>query len=139
MVPEAAILVVGDDDRGARPQRARLDPGDQAGDVDVAREHIGVTRMLVVGPLRLVEGNLRQIALVDCGDEVGIVLEMLFALRAARRKAREIVEWLVVRDEIRRPVLVVVDNPPLRGGLLHAVLEREVPRAAVPGPGNALR
>ena len=116
MVPEAAILVVGDEDRGARPQRARLDPGDQAGDVDVAREHIGVTRMLVVGPLRLVEGNLRQIALVDCGDEVDIVLEMLFALRAARRKAREIVEWLVVRDEIRRPVLVVVDNPPLRGG-----------------------
>ena len=80
MVPEAAVFVVGNDDRGARPQRARLDLANQPGDVDVAREHVGVSGMLVIGSLRLVERDLRHIASVDRSDEVGIVLEVLFAV-----------------------------------------------------------
>ena len=57
--------------------------------------------MLVEAPGRLVERHRRQRAGVDVAQEVLAVLQMLLAIRRARREAREIVERLMVRLEIR--------------------------------------
>src|SRR6185437_8150028 len=104
VVPEAAVLVVGDDDRRRRPQRARLDARQQRRDVLVAGQDIGIPRMLVQHALGLVERDLREFALVDAGDQVLVVFQMAGAVRRPRREAREIVERLMMRDEIRRAV-----------------------------------
>jgi hypothetical protein len=47
MIPEAAVLVVGDDDGGVLPVRAVAHRVDQLLGVALAVEHVGVARVLV--------------------------------------------------------------------------------------------
>src|SRR5262249_50152075 len=60
VVPEAAVLVIGDDDRRALPGGARLDAVHDVGDVPVTRQDRRVARMLVEATLGFVEDDLRQ-------------------------------------------------------------------------------
>jgi hypothetical protein len=69
--------------------------------------------MLIEAALGLVERDRRQFALLDAGDEVRIILEMLLAIARSRREAREIVERLVVRLEVGAARGTVVDDLPL--------------------------
>ena len=90
--------------------------------------------MLVQHTLWLVERYLRQLTLLDTSDEVDVVLQMLGAVRGARRKAREIVEWLVMRDEISGAFFIVVNYLSLCSRILHAVLNGKVPGPGIPHP-----
>jgi hypothetical protein len=55
VVPEAAVLVVGDDDRGVLPVGTVADGVDQVEHVLLTGDQIGVTGVLVVGAERLDE------------------------------------------------------------------------------------
>ncbi len=70
MVPDAAVLVIGDDDQHVRPLRALFQMRDDIGDVLIAVQHVGIAGMLVEIALRLVERHLRQRAGVDRLDEL---------------------------------------------------------------------
>jgi hypothetical protein len=88
----------------------------------VAFDEVGVARMLVVGADRLVERDRRQVAAVDRGDQVLLVLEMLRLGLAAVGELLEVGERLVV--ELERWI-----------GLAG---QGVVPAAGVPGPADAL-
>src|SRR5262245_54296780 len=79
VVPEAAVLVVGYDDRRALPGGARLDAAHDVGDVPVARQDRGVARMLVEAALGLVEDDLGQGAGIDVRQQLVQVLQMIGA------------------------------------------------------------
>ena len=55
------------------PLRALFEMGDEFGEVVVAGQHVGVTRMFVEVALRLVERDLRQGSPVDRRDELRAV------------------------------------------------------------------
>src|SRR3954447_9640963 len=88
---------------------------------------------------RLVEGYRRQGAAVDVAQEILAVLQMLGAVRRARREACVIVERLVVRREIGGAVGAGVDDFALFLGRATAIGEPLVPAAGIPGPADALR
>ncbi len=69
--------------------------------MNVTRKDVSVSRVLVQRPLGLVEHDLRQLAALDAGDQIGVILEMLGSVRGARREPREIIERLVMRHEVR--------------------------------------
>ena len=92
VIPEAAVLVIGDDDEHVRPLRALLEMRDDVGDVRVAGQHVGIARMLVEIALRLVERDLRQLAGIDRLDELGAVQAAIAQMLGARRGARR-VSW----------------------------------------------
>src|SRR6266508_2031942 len=130
VIPVAAVLVVGDDHRHLCPLRTLAQPFKHLGKVFVAARQIGVTRMLVETPGRLVEGYLWQRALFDVGKERHDVLQVARALGGARREARIVVEWVVVRLEDRAACVAVVDDVALRFRILPAVGKRFVPPPA---------
>src|SRR5208337_794476 len=76
MVPAAAVLVVGDDDRGVRPVGAALDGMHDVGDVLLARQQVGVAGVLVVLANRLDEADGGQVATGQVGEKVILVLEV---------------------------------------------------------------
>ena len=100
VVPEAAVLVVGDDDQHARPLRPAPQPLENIGDMRVAAQQIGVGGMLIVAPDRLVEHHRREPPRIDVAQEILAVPQMQVAIRRARREPGEIVEGLMVRLEI---------------------------------------
>ena len=105
----------------------------------VAARDVGVARVLRVAADRLVERHPGQRARVDRREELVAVLQVLRALGRSGRVAREIVERLVVRLEVRARGLAVVDDRAFRLRILPAVRERRVPAARVPRPRDALR
>src|SRR5215471_17868584 len=123
MVPEAAVLVVGDDHRDRVPDRAGLDTLEDVRDVRIARLDLGTARVLVYAAARLIPGHSRQRAAVDVSEEILQILEVLLARLGATRIVPEEDEGLVVKAEPRG-----VDRTGL--GL--------IPAARVPDPGNAL-
>src|SRR3989442_14558854 len=58
---------------------------------------------------------------------------MPVALSRARRKAREVIERLMMRLEVNRAI-PVVDHRALDVRGLHAVTQRRMPAAGIPGP-----
>src|SRR5438132_578219 len=60
VIPETAVLVVGDDHRHLRPLRARAQARKHVGDVLIAPGEIGVAGMLIDAAGRLVEGDRGQ-------------------------------------------------------------------------------
>ena len=100
VIPEPAVLVVGDDHDHARPLRPAPQPLENIGDVGVAAQQVRVGGMLIEAPGGLVEHHRRQAAGVDVAQEVLAVLQMQLAILRARRKPAEIVEGLMVRLEI---------------------------------------
>src|SRR5207249_12118977 len=120
------------------PLRTLAQPLEHLSKVFVATRQIGITRMLVETSGRLVEGYLRQRALFDVGKERRDVLQVARAVGGARREARIVVEWLVVRLEDRAARVAVVDDVALRFRILPAVGERFVPAARVPRPAHTL-
>src|SRR3546814_14537615 len=69
MIPPAAILVEGDDDEHLLPLRALLQRVDHSGDMAIAGVDIRIAGVHVEIALRLVEGNRRQRARLDIGEE----------------------------------------------------------------------
>ena len=102
-------------------------------EVGVALREVGVARVLVEPAGRLVEHHLRQRPLVDVGDQVLVVLQVLRALGRAGREALEVVERLVVRLE-PEAALARVDHGALLFRIAPAVGGGGVPAAGVPGP-----
>src|SRR6185436_19819461 len=121
VVPEAAVLVVGNDDGHPLPLGRFLQFQQEIIQVLVAARHVRIARMLVQPAHRLVERDLRQRALVDGGGEVVVVLEVLLAVRLARREALVVVERLVVRLEGERARAVRVDHRALLARILAPV------------------
>ena len=76
MIPEAAILVISDDDEHMAPLRALLESLQQIGGVGVAGRHVAGAGVLVDAAPGLVEGDLRQRALGDVGEEVVEILNV---------------------------------------------------------------
>ena len=138
MVPEAAVLVIGDDHHHAAPLRAAAQPVEEAGDMRIAAGEVGVGRVLGQPPDRLVEGHRRQGALIDVAHKIVAVLEMGGAIGGARRKPRLIIERLVMRREIWGVVVPRVDDTALFVGGPAAVGERQVPAAGIPRPADPL-
>src|SRR3546814_10782523 len=66
---DLAILVEGDDDQHLRPLRALLQRVDHSGDMAIAGVDIRIAGVHVEIALRLVEGNRRQRARLDIGEE----------------------------------------------------------------------
>ena len=129
MVPQAAIFVIGHDDKHMRPLRALLQMRDHVGDMSIACLDVGIAGMLIEVALRLVESDLRQRAGVDRLDELyaseAAVAKMLGAGCRARCEIGIIVQRLVVILEVRHRSLV-------------AVGEHIEPGPAVPGPADVL-
>src|SRR3546814_8213309 len=102
MIPPAAILVEGDDDEHLLPLRALLQRVDHSGDMAIAGVDIRIAGVHVEIALRLVEGNRRQRARLDIGEEfVGprrltqaAVAQVPGARRGAGGELDEIVERL---------------------------------------------
>ena len=107
-------------------------------EVRIALREIGVARVLVEPAGGLVEHHLRQRPLVDVGEQVVVVLQVLRALGRAGREALEVVERLVVRLE-PEAALARVDHRTLVFRSAPAVGGGGVPAAGVPGPRHALR
>src|ERR1700722_13384724 len=99
MIPDAAVLGVGDDDDGIVPDEAFLDLIDDRRRVIVAADKVGIARMLVIGTNRLIETYRRKRAIPDRADHVPLVLEMLGASRRPLGVIREIVKRLMMIDE----------------------------------------
>ena len=59
MIPESAIFVIGDDHQHTLPLRTLLEVSNEIREVHVARQYIGVSRMLVQIALWLIECDLR--------------------------------------------------------------------------------
>src|SRR5262249_22936106 len=97
------------------------------------------TWMLVQPADRLVERYLRQCAGIDRGDEIIVVSQVLLAIFGAGRKTHVVVERLMVRLEVDRAVLAVVDHGARLGRWLATVGECRLEAAAVPDPAHALR
>src|SRR5271155_6242434 len=77
MVPDAAILGVGDDDHRIVPYEALLDLIDDRRGMIVATYHAGISWMLIVCADRLVEANRRKRAVPDRTQHVSLVFEVL--------------------------------------------------------------
>src|SRR5438132_241155 len=88
---------------------------------------------------RFVEHDMRQGAGIDVAQKVLAILEMLGAILGARREAREIIERLMVRLEIRAAVAARIDDAALLLVRPAAVLQRQVPTARIPSPADVLR
>jgi hypothetical protein len=71
VVPEAAVLIVGDDHQHVFPLRASLQMRDHIGDMLIARRGIGIAGVLVKIPLRLEKRDLRERSRVNDLDEFG--------------------------------------------------------------------
>src|SRR3984893_10128471 len=76
VVPEPAVLVVGEDDRRRLPGLARHDALDQRGRVRLTVEEVCIARVLVVGADRLVGAHRRKGVGADGLDEIRLVLEV---------------------------------------------------------------
>ena len=76
MVPEAAVLVVGDHDRGGRPLRSRLDGFDEVDEVLIPEENVRVAGVLVLLAEGLDERHRWQCARSGLAEEVAFVLKM---------------------------------------------------------------
>lgn len=76
MVPEAAIIIIGDNDDAVLPQRAALDKTQQQGGVIFARQYARVAGVLIVLPTRFEEDNRWQHALLDAVDKIDLVFKM---------------------------------------------------------------
>src|SRR3989442_5803379 len=105
----------------------------------VARQDIRVPRGLVQIPIGLVEAHAGKGARVDAREELLGVLQMTFAIRGARGEPRKVVERMVMRLEVDRSFAVRIDDVSSHRGGLHAVRQRTVRGARVPGPRDALR
>src|ERR1700722_7289527 len=99
VVPDAAILGVGDDDHRIVPYEALLDLIDDRRGVIVATHHAGIPRMLVVRADRLVEADGGKCSVPDRTQHFSLVLEVLGASRRAGGVVREIGERLMMIDE----------------------------------------
>src|SRR5262249_28871704 len=121
VVPGAAVLVVGDDDGAAAPERAPLEPSEDARHLVIAARDVGITAMLALRAARLPERHRGQAAVGDRGQQVGLVLQVLGARRRALAVAREVDERLMMELE---------QSVRLAG-------ERVVPAAGIPGPADA--
>jgi hypothetical protein len=96
MVPEAAVLVVGDDHQHPRPLGSPTQALEDDSSVGVAAQQIGVRRMPIEAPDRLVKHHRRQSARINVAQKILTVLEMLVAVSYARSKPSEVIERLVV-------------------------------------------
>src|SRR5262249_33242818 len=122
VVPGAAVLVIGDEDGGAGPERALLDRLQNRRHLVVATADVGVARVLVLRADRLPEDDRRQIAGRDAGEQLLFVLQVLLAGLGAIAKLLEIGEGLVV--ELEEIVRLAGDGV--------------VPAAGIPDPADAL-
>src|SRR6266403_412401 len=102
--------------------------------MNIARQDIGVAGVLVEAALWLVERDLWQLAAANACGQLGVILDVHTAVCSAGREACEIIERLVMRHETRRAVRVGVDDLSRCGGILHSVLQRQVPGTRIPGP-----
>src|SRR3546814_3795221 len=103
MIPPAAILVEGDDDEHLLPLRALLQRVDHSGDMAIAGVDIRIAGVHVEIALRLVEGNRRQRARLDIGEEFVCPRRLTQAAVAqvpgARRGAGGELDEIVVRSD----------------------------------------
>jgi hypothetical protein len=77
VVPETAILVIGHDHRHAIPLGALPYPAEQFNNMQVAANDVRKAGMLAKATHWFVEGNLRQISLLEVPQKIIAVLEML--------------------------------------------------------------
>jgi hypothetical protein len=101
MIPEAAVLIVGDDDRRVRPDFARAHGVDQRLHMALAGQQVGVARVLVVQADGLHERHRGEGTGAQGGEEVLLVLQVRSLCRRAVGVVREVDERLVVELEQR--------------------------------------
>ena len=101
MVPTAAVLVIGDDDRRVLPVGAVLHCPDELGHVLLPAHKAGVAGVLVVRAQRFHEGDRRQRPVAEGPKEVRLIFQMFGPGRLAIGKVRKVVEGLVVILEQR--------------------------------------
>ena len=101
MVPVATVFVIGHHHQHVFPLRAGTQFVQHVGNVGVATHDVGVRRVLVVAPGRFVERHGRQLARTNVCHEVFAVLDESGTVCRPRRKARVVVERLVMRLKIR--------------------------------------
>src|ERR1700733_3989550 len=99
MVPDAAILGVGDDDHRIVPDETLLDLIDDRSGMIVATHHAGISWMLIVRADWLVEADRRKCAVPDRTQHVSLVFEVLSTSRRAGGIVRKITERLMMVDE----------------------------------------
>ena len=132
MVPAAAVLVVQDDDRRVRPQRAVLHGMHDVGGVLLAGQNGGIARMLVELAGELDERDLRQLAGRQVDVELRLVLQLRRGADVLGIQSPVVVEGGIFGEVGKRLVVVLKQLARLA---CHGI----VPAAGVPTPGNARR
>src|SRR5262249_46887044 len=96
VVPGAAVLVVGDDDRAVLPVRAVLHRANEALDVLLAAQQARVAGVLVILAKRRDERHRRERVVLQRGEEFGLVAQVDFLRLGAVGVIGEEGERLVV-------------------------------------------
>src|SRR5260221_10478031 len=104
----------------------------------VAGQQVGIRRMLVEAPDRLVERHRKQPARIDVAQEILAIFQMLLPVSRAGREPRKVVERLMMRLEIDGVVLAGINDRALLAWWPATVRQRRVPAACIPGPADAL-
>src|SRR6266545_529175 len=130
VIPEPAILVIGDDDRGIGPGRALLHRLHQIGHVLLAARQVGIAGVFVVGAGRLDKRNGRQGVVVCRAQKVLFVVQVRGLAGRSIAVFGDVGEWLVIELEQRigvpgRSIVPAAREPAPRDAVLvEAVADR---------------
>src|SRR5262249_46895548 len=153
VVPAAAVLIVGDDDGSVGPVGTVLHGVDNVGDMLLASQQVGVAGVLVVRAERFDEGDGRQAAVGEIGEEVVLVGQVLAAVGIHRGRAvvdHELAgggvkeEWrevVVVSERLMVPLEERINGGvgrrlPIVGRVARRAGQGIVPAAGVPLPAD---
>jgi hypothetical protein len=97
VIPEAAVLIVRNDDDRVLPVRSVPDRVDQVFGVQLAAQNVGVSGVLVYFTERLDERDGREVSVLGGGEEFRLVAQVLRLRGGAVGVVREVGERLMVK------------------------------------------
>src|SRR5580698_422207 len=96
MIPASSIISVCDDNHDVIPDKAVLYRMNERGHITISTDQVGIARMLIVRPYRLVKAHRWQGSVFDCAHHIPFVLQMDITPRSSLTILLEVNERLMV-------------------------------------------